>query len=204
MPYTAAHKQETRQRIVASARRLFNRNGFNDVSIDEIMEDAGLTRGGFYKHFGAKDELYRAAVLQFARAARPHDRQRLFVQGSFRRPRRLVPDDRAAVGHRAVRRRREDRLPRGAGNDGVLLRGQSAGDRPLPPASAPWPLPPPWSAGWCPPAPSTTRPSPTRCATAREPRCSKRPAGRWSDRDALNENWRGPSPRRGEGEAERP
>jgi AcrR family transcriptional regulator len=71
MPYPATHKAETRKRIVASARKLFNRNGFNAVSIDEIMEDAGLTRGGFYKHFSAKEELYRAAVLQFARAERP-------------------------------------------------------------------------------------------------------------------------------------
>lgn len=71
MPYPVTHKAETRKRIVASARKLFNRRGFNAVSIDEIMEDAGLTRGGFYKHFGAKDELYRAAVLQFAHAERP-------------------------------------------------------------------------------------------------------------------------------------
>ena len=71
MPYPATHKAETRRRIVASARKLFNRHGFNAVSIDEIMADAGLTRGGFYKHFGAKEELYRAAVLQFAHAEKP-------------------------------------------------------------------------------------------------------------------------------------
>lgn len=71
MPYAATHKANTRKRIVASARKLFNRNGFDAVTIDEIMQDAGLTRGGFYKHFAAKDELYRAAVLQFARAEAP-------------------------------------------------------------------------------------------------------------------------------------
>jgi TetR/AcrR family transcriptional repressor of nem operon len=65
MPYTAEHKQETRTRIILSARRLFNRNGFAEVTIDEIMDDAGLTRGGFYKHFSAKEDLYQAAVLQF-------------------------------------------------------------------------------------------------------------------------------------------
>ena len=58
MPYTAEHKQETRTRIIKSARRLFNRNGFANVSIDEIMSEAGLTHGGFYKHFSAKDDLY--------------------------------------------------------------------------------------------------------------------------------------------------
>lgn len=76
MPYAATHKANTRRRIVESARKLFNRHGFNAVSIDEIMEDAGLTRGGFYRHFGAKEELYRAAVLQFAHAAQPERWQR--------------------------------------------------------------------------------------------------------------------------------
>jgi AcrR family transcriptional regulator len=65
MPYTAEHKERTRARIVASARRLFNRHGFEQVSIDAIMSDAGLTRGGFYHHFDSKDELYAAAVASF-------------------------------------------------------------------------------------------------------------------------------------------
>jgi AcrR family transcriptional regulator len=49
---------------VQSARRLFNRHGFNGVSIDEIMADAGLTRGGFYNHFSTKEELYAEVVQQ--------------------------------------------------------------------------------------------------------------------------------------------
>lgn len=65
MPYTKEHKQKTRERIVDAARRLFNRHGFGDVSIDDIMAAAGLTRGGFYNHFGTKDELYAAVVAQF-------------------------------------------------------------------------------------------------------------------------------------------
>ena len=62
MPYTAEHKQKTRQRIVENARELFNRRGFTEVSIDEIMQRAGLTRGGFYNHFKTKEELYAEAV----------------------------------------------------------------------------------------------------------------------------------------------
>jgi TetR/AcrR family transcriptional repressor of nem operon len=65
MPYPAQHKAETRGRIVEAARRLFNRQGFEQVSIDEIMKDAGLTRGGFYKHFASKDALYVEAVSSF-------------------------------------------------------------------------------------------------------------------------------------------
>jgi AcrR family transcriptional regulator len=64
MPYTPEHKERTRRRIVQSARRLFNRHGFNGVSIDEIMAEAGLTRGGFYNHFNTKEELYAEVVQQ--------------------------------------------------------------------------------------------------------------------------------------------
>src|SRR4051812_40371793 len=66
MPYSAAHKTRTRARIVEAARRLFNRFGFEQVTIDLVMADAGLTRGGFYNHFGSKDDLYAAAVASFA------------------------------------------------------------------------------------------------------------------------------------------
>jgi TetR/AcrR family transcriptional regulator, transcriptional repressor for nem operon len=71
MPYTPEHKRETRQKILESARRLFNKSGFSEVSIDEIMEDAGLTRGGFYRHFRNKDELYAEAVRRFLCADAP-------------------------------------------------------------------------------------------------------------------------------------
>ena len=65
MPYSSAHKRDTHEKIVESARRLFNRKGFSEVSIDEVMENAGLTRGGFYRHFRDKDELYSEAVRRF-------------------------------------------------------------------------------------------------------------------------------------------
>jgi len=63
MPYTSEHKAETRKRIVTSARRLFNRCGFTEVSIDEIMGEVGLTRGGFYNHFATKEELFAEALM---------------------------------------------------------------------------------------------------------------------------------------------
>ena len=65
MPYKPEHKQATRKRIVESARVLFNRSGVADVSIDQIMSDAGLTRGGFYHHFKNKEELFAEAVTHF-------------------------------------------------------------------------------------------------------------------------------------------
>jgi TetR/AcrR family transcriptional regulator, transcriptional repressor for nem operon len=58
MPYAEGHRDETKRRIVDSARRLFNRHGFDNVSLDGIMAGAGLTRGGFYSYFESKSELY--------------------------------------------------------------------------------------------------------------------------------------------------
>jgi TetR/AcrR family transcriptional repressor of nem operon len=58
MPYPAGHRQVTRRKIVESARRLFNRYGFDAVSIEEIMEGTGLTHGAFYNYFESKSSLY--------------------------------------------------------------------------------------------------------------------------------------------------
>ena len=66
MPYPLDHKAKTRAKIVASARGLFNRRGFDQVTIDEIMADAGLTRGAFYHHFASKDALQAEAVASIA------------------------------------------------------------------------------------------------------------------------------------------
>jgi TetR/AcrR family transcriptional repressor of nem operon len=63
MPYPPGHHEETRAKIIRSARKLFNRLGFDRVSIDAIMADAGLTRGAFYSYFNTKSDLY-AEVLE--------------------------------------------------------------------------------------------------------------------------------------------
>src|SRR5437879_4042834 len=65
MPYPPNHRQETKAKIVLSARRLFNRFGFDGVSIQRIMADAGLTHGGFYKHFASKSDLYAEVMACF-------------------------------------------------------------------------------------------------------------------------------------------
>src|SRR5215472_15368980 len=62
MPYPAEHRQITEKKIIESARRLFNRHGFDAVSIDDVMADAGLTRGSFYSYFESKGDLYAEAV----------------------------------------------------------------------------------------------------------------------------------------------
>lgn len=46
-----------RRRILEAAGRLFREKGFDSVSVAEVMKAAGLTHGGFYGHFGSKDDL---------------------------------------------------------------------------------------------------------------------------------------------------
>jgi TetR/AcrR family transcriptional repressor of nem operon len=53
---------ENRERIVDTASRLFREKGFDGVGVDAIMNGAGLTHGGFYGHFGSKDDLAAEAV----------------------------------------------------------------------------------------------------------------------------------------------
>lgn len=65
MPYPAGHRVKTRKRIVESARRLFNRHGFERVTLQQIMAGAGLTHGGFYSYFRSKSELYVEALACF-------------------------------------------------------------------------------------------------------------------------------------------
>jgi TetR/AcrR family transcriptional regulator, transcriptional repressor for nem operon len=62
MPYPASHREKTREKVIQSARRLFNRHGFARVSIDDVMSDVGLTRGSFYSYFKTKSDLYAQAV----------------------------------------------------------------------------------------------------------------------------------------------
>lgn len=65
MPYSADHKKQTRAKIVEAGRILFNRHGYQKVTIDMVMEEAGLTRGGFYNHFKNKEALFAEAVSSF-------------------------------------------------------------------------------------------------------------------------------------------
>ncbi len=63
MPYSSAHKQNSREQILRGAMSLFSRKGFANVSIDEVMAEAGMTRGAFYAHFKSKSALYAEAVM---------------------------------------------------------------------------------------------------------------------------------------------
>jgi TetR/AcrR family transcriptional repressor of nem operon len=64
MRVTREKSAENRERIIATAARLFRENGFDGVGLDGIMESAGLTHGGFYRHFRSKKDLAAEAVAR--------------------------------------------------------------------------------------------------------------------------------------------
>jgi TetR/AcrR family transcriptional repressor of nem operon len=64
MRYQPKHKLETHQRIVKDASRRIRLEGLNGAAVSVIMKDAGLTHGGFYKHFGSKDDLLLESVRE--------------------------------------------------------------------------------------------------------------------------------------------
>ncbi|SAK57424.1 TetR family transcriptional regulator [Caballeronia catudaia] len=57
MGRSQVEKLETHQRIIDIAAKRFRERGIDGVSIADVMKEAGLTVGGFYKHFASRDEL---------------------------------------------------------------------------------------------------------------------------------------------------
>ena len=53
---------ETRARIIRKASKEFNQHGIAGTGLADVMKSAGLTHGGFYKHFQSKDELVAEAL----------------------------------------------------------------------------------------------------------------------------------------------
>lgn len=70
MPYTKEHKDHTRKLILGSAFELFTAKGFDQVTVNEIMENCHLTRGAFYAHFSSKSSLYSESITFAAATSR--------------------------------------------------------------------------------------------------------------------------------------
>jgi TetR/AcrR family transcriptional repressor of nem operon len=51
MRYGPEHKLEIHRKIVKDASRRIRAEGLNGAAVSAVMKDAGLTHGGFYKHF---------------------------------------------------------------------------------------------------------------------------------------------------------
>jgi len=57
-----ADKAASHERIVTAASRTIRRDGVDHVSVAELMNQAGLTHGGFYRHFESRDDLVAEAI----------------------------------------------------------------------------------------------------------------------------------------------
>jgi TetR/AcrR family transcriptional regulator, transcriptional repressor for nem operon len=62
MRHSKEDKAASHERIVEVAAARIRESGTEQPGVAEIMRAAGLTHGGFYKHFGSRDELIAEAV----------------------------------------------------------------------------------------------------------------------------------------------
>ena len=96
MRYRPEHKIETHRKIVKDASRRVRAEGLNGAAVAAVMRDTGLTHGGFYKHFGNKDDLlveslseafreFTDALVRAAEQSSPGEAWKTIVK-TYRRP----------------------------------------------------------------------------------------------------------------------
>lgn len=92
MRYDPGHKARTHQRIVRTASRQLRAKGLNGPAVSTLMKASGLTHGGFYRHFGSRDDLVVEAIeeslqglgeqlIGAAKEAKPREGWKAIVQG---------------------------------------------------------------------------------------------------------------------------
>jgi TetR/AcrR family transcriptional repressor of nem operon len=57
--------EDTRRNLVDAGVKLMRLQGFNATTVDDICEEAGVTKGGFFHYFKSKDDVAKAAALRF-------------------------------------------------------------------------------------------------------------------------------------------
>jgi len=62
MGYSKSDKAETHARIISVAAKRFRELGLEGIGVADVMKEAGVTVGGFYKHFNSRDELVVEAL----------------------------------------------------------------------------------------------------------------------------------------------
>ena len=62
MGTSQSDKAASHERILDIAAARFRRDGIDGLGVAELMSEAGLTHGGFYRHFGSRDDLVAEAV----------------------------------------------------------------------------------------------------------------------------------------------
>ena len=61
-PAPRRRREETRRRLMESALGVFARNGYERATVDEIVREAGFSKGAFYVHFEAKEDIFWAML----------------------------------------------------------------------------------------------------------------------------------------------
>lgn len=69
----AEQKQQAHRRIIAAAARQLREEGLDKTGVQRVMEEAGLTHGGFYSHFDSKEQL----VVEAMQSALEEGRERI-------------------------------------------------------------------------------------------------------------------------------
>lgn len=82
----ATKGQQTRQHILAAAERIILQRGYSGTSIDQIISESEITKGGFFYHFGGKNDLAKNLILRYL------EQDAAFFQGLFDRASDLTED----------------------------------------------------------------------------------------------------------------
>lgn len=61
-------KERTREAILSAAYELFAREGFNKITMKDICEATGMSRGGLYSHFGSTREVFEAILQKISQS----------------------------------------------------------------------------------------------------------------------------------------
>ena len=98
MRYSVEHKAKNHERILSVAARSFREHGGDTSGIGTVMSKVGLKKGGFYRHFESKDDLFVEAV---ARALEETGRSMEEIAKSAREGRalRAIIERYLSVGH---------------------------------------------------------------------------------------------------------
>ena len=64
MRYSVEHKTQNHEKILSVAARSFRLHGGDSSGIGTVMKKVGMTKGGFYRHFKSKDDLFVEAVAR--------------------------------------------------------------------------------------------------------------------------------------------
>ncbi len=89
----SARKAATRARLLDAAAKVYAARGFAGATLDDVAEEAGLTKGAVYGHFGSKDNLLVALMEEYL-AAEIAEQVGLFDRGETTWKRPLAGSDR--------------------------------------------------------------------------------------------------------------